>query len=172
MSERVAAAGQRQGWPYKRSLQATPGYHRPPQTITGYHRLPQAITGYHRQATRGRPPARGGPTIYDLSTGGTNALVYSRATPCGWPARPATDAHAALKSLEEKKLISCGWPARPATDAHGQLVSVKGVIMTSCMADSGGIWAAKTIVRATLAGSCRFCSSGMGIPCSTKRSKK
>src|SRR5579885_2509563 len=36
--------------------------------------------------SRHRPPARGGPTIYDGSTSDTNAAYYSRATPCGWPA--------------------------------------------------------------------------------------
>src|SRR5579885_2687130 len=33
--------------------------------------------------SRHRPPARGGPTIYDGSTSDTNAAYYSRATPCG-----------------------------------------------------------------------------------------
>jgi hypothetical protein len=33
-----------------------------------------------------RPAARGGPTIYDMVHAAYGGVVYSRATPCGWPA--------------------------------------------------------------------------------------
>src|SRR5579885_1950743 len=54
------------------------------------HHAGQTVEAPRRADGRGaapsRPPARGGPTIYDGSTSETNAAYYSRATPCGWPA--------------------------------------------------------------------------------------
>jgi hypothetical protein len=62
---------------------AAPG--RPPGRRRAGHR---GGVGQATDAAPGRPPARGGPTIYVHSTTLlTNwRAVYSRATPCGWPA--------------------------------------------------------------------------------------
>ncbi len=51
------------------------------------------VRGRRRPPARGgllpvvrRPPARGGPTLHDMVHAAYGGVVYSRATPCGWPA--------------------------------------------------------------------------------------
>jgi hypothetical protein len=43
------------------------------------------VSGHPYQATRIRPPARGGPTIHEVFVSLERLCAYSRATSCGWP---------------------------------------------------------------------------------------
>jgi hypothetical protein len=63
----------------------------------------------------------------------------------------------------EARRLRTGYSLRFFND-YGQLVSVRGVTIISCTAVSAGMRAAKIIAAATLAGSCKFSCSGIGMP--------
>jgi hypothetical protein len=118
-------------------------------------------------ATFRRPPARGGPTIHDCFPGGTSRpyivgpplagglrgvalretrlhrrherIVYSRATPCGWP---AWRSHG-LK-LTPKRATPGGWPARGGPTIYGG--STSGTATSYRGGPRPGGWPARTRV--------------------------